>query len=235
VRALALLTTLVFADAAQSGRTIEILRTGSFHGDEVPANAPGRWFALVVDPSGASLRPVRVSVVIVRDEIIDEEGEKTGKRIELSPGVDPIVLVRGIPALKAGRVATALVEQPVDVGARLEARLRDRLYSVAVRCVEIPPVEGQQQERCDLLLRAGAAEQVLFSYGTYFDGNQRIWASERMPVVHWAGDIDGDGRLDLLLDTSDHYNVTEMRLYLSSRAKDGALVSEAAPFTATGC
>jgi hypothetical protein len=51
----------------------------------------------------------------------------------------------------------------------------------------------------------------------------------------WAGDLDLDGSLDLLLDTSDHENVTEMRLFLSSAAKHGQLVSEVAKFTRVGC
>jgi hypothetical protein len=166
VRALVLLTILVFADASQGRRSVEILDTGSFHGDEVPADASGRWFALVREGNGASLR--------------------------------------------------------------------GHLYQLSLRCTETV-VEGQRQEQCDPNLRSGRREQLRFTYGSYFANGQRIWASEDTPEVHWAGDIDGDGRLDVLLDTTDHYNVREMPLYLSSAAKHRALVGEAAPFTATGC
>lgn len=30
------------------------------------------------------------------------------------------------------------------------------------------------------------------------------------PSLPWAGDLDRDGRLDYLLDTTDHYNVSEL-------------------------
>jgi len=50
------------------------------------------------------------------------------------------------------------------------------------------------------------------------------------PVLRWAGDLDGDGALDLLLDhTYLHYNVfRSMQLHLSSHTTDGALVGYAA-------
>ena len=55
------------------------------------------------------------------------------------------------------------------------------------------------------------------------------------PALLWAGDLDGDGRLDLVLDESDHYNVTETTLYLSSTAAPGALVGRAGRHRTTGC
>ena len=51
----------------------------------------------------------------------------------------------------------------------------------------------------------------------------------------WAGDLDGDGKLDLLLNLSTHYNLDSHRLFLSSMAKKGQLVGEAAVFDAVGC
>ena len=84
-------------------------------------------------------------------------------------------------------------------------------------------------------LRAEGVRQALFTYSAYFEGTQRLWESDNGPFVLWAGDLDLDGRLDLLLDTSDHENVNEMRLFLSSAAKPGQFVSEVALFRQLGC
>ena len=54
-------------------------------------------------------------------------------------------------------------------------------------------------------------------------------------VLLWAGDLDGDGRLDLYMNLSTHYNVSARRLFLSSAAASGALVREVAVFQTTGC
>lgn len=50
----------------------------------------------------------------------------------------------------------------------------------------------------------------------------------------WAGDLDGDGKLDLLLQ--DHgYNRSSIRLFLSSAAHPGRALREVAQFYKTGC
>jgi hypothetical protein len=144
------------------------------------------------------------------------------------------MLVRGLPSF-GGQVTTAMVDGRVDVGRGLEASLNDTSWRLSVRCAESPAVEGQRQQSCALILRSGAVRQTLFTYRSFFSEGQRIWASERPPTVLWAGDLDLDGGLDILLDTSDHYNVTEMRLFLSSAVQREPLPSEVARFTHTGC
>lgn len=234
MRLLALLAVLILTDSPPAPNAVEIISPGEHHGDEVAANTPGVWFALVSDGDGASLRRVRVSVARVKDEILDEGAEMTGKRVDVSPAIESIALVRGIRGLKPGRVPTALVNQAVD-RAGIGARLGARAYHLSMRCAEQSPVEGQRQEHCDLILRSGKVEQVLFTYLAYYAGNERMWASERQPQVLWAGDLDADGRLDILLETSNHYNMGEMRLFLSRGTSPSALVQKLAAHTTTGC
>ena len=50
-----------------------------------------------------------------------------------------------------------------------------------------------------------------------------------------AGDFDGDGKVDLLLNDSNHYNLTSRVLFLSSLARPGKLVIKAAEFSTVGC
>ena len=55
------------------------------------------------------------------------------------------------------------------------------------------------------------------------------------PTAIWAGDLDRDGELDLLVDATFHYNVSNWTLWLSSGADSGELVGEVATLTTTGC
>jgi hypothetical protein len=48
--------------------------------------------------------------------------------------------------------------------------------------------------------------------------------------VPWAGDLDGDGKLDLVVNLSRKYSLHPYRLLLSSMAAVGELVGEAAAF-----
>ena len=51
----------------------------------------------------------------------------------------------------------------------------------------------------------------------------------------WAGDIDGDGTLDLIMDLSTHYNSSNMTLFLSSKAEEGQLLKKVSCISTKGC
>ena len=55
------------------------------------------------------------------------------------------------------------------------------------------------------------------------------------PVLLFAGDLDRDGKLDLIFNTTDHYNVSRPTLFLSSQAKSGELLGEVAHYESVGC
>ncbi len=52
----------------------------------------------------------------------------------------------------------------------------------------------------------------------------------------WAGDLDGDSRIDVVLDDRPHYATRCFyQLFLSSEADPGSLVKEVARFSAAAC
>ncbi|MEO1051980.1 MAG: hypothetical protein AAFX87_15215 [Bacteroidota bacterium] len=51
----------------------------------------------------------------------------------------------------------------------------------------------------------------------------------------WTGDVDADGKMDLLLTSSDHYACFSYHLFLSSKAEEGKLVKEVAREHFCGC
>ncbi|MBI5473826.1 MAG: hypothetical protein HY961_15930 [Ignavibacteriae bacterium] len=69
-------------------------------------------------------------------------------------------------------------------------------------------------------------QTILNRARSYLDGS---------PTLRWAGDLDRDGRLDLLMDLTNHYNVSEPTLFLSSRAAANELVKKVASHRQVGC
>jgi hypothetical protein len=53
--------------------------------------------------------------------------------------------------------------------------------------------------------------------------------------LRWVGDLDNDGKLDVLLTYSTHYACWEVILLLSSKAIGNRLIGEAAKYKACGC
>ena len=59
---------------------------------------------------------------------------------------------------------------------------------------------------------------------------------DKMIRILFAGDIDGDEKLDLLLDTSNHYNASSPTLYLSKPAEEeNKIIKPVAIHTSVGC
>ena len=90
--------------------------------------------------------------------------------------------------------------------------------------------------KADLYLSDGNVYQTLKQFTGYLiDDSNYMWGDEAMPSVMWAGDLDGDDKLDLLLDLTHHYNLSEITLFLSSHASEGELVKKVAVFSTVGC
>jgi len=85
----------------------------------------------------------------------------------------------------------------------------------------------QEKDSYVLIVSTGNLEQVLREAPAY--------DQDGPPLLLWAGDLDKDGKLDLLMDITNHYNISETALFLSSLARSGELVGKAGTFRTGGC
>jgi hypothetical protein len=197
-----------------------LLTPGTFHGSEVQA-ADGAPF-LALCEAGTELRLVRLRVHPVEDSLLDRDGGvPTGK--EVSAPCDPVVLFRDVPGPREGSVERVQVTAteasstgPVSGPDSARFELRGKTWHLARTLL------GETGYR--LTLHGGPEPVVLYEAQTTDEGD---WG------VLWAGDLNRDGRLDLVLRTSRHYNVTHLRLWLSGEEKGGA--HEVAVFEIVGC
>ena len=85
-------------------------------------------------------------------------------------------------------------------------------------------LRGSHEDLTDatVVLTDGDGSQVLYSTNGFVD--------DPLFEVKWAGDLDGDGLLDLVVLLTRKYSVHPYRLLLSSLAAPDELVGEAASF-----
>lgn len=206
----------------------ELLAVGSFHGDEVSAKTGQVWYGLYQRQRGCELKASKIRVTIVKDEIVDTT-TSTGKEVQVDQPGETLFLVRGVAGLKNRAVATSYAGDPAKSlrpGQVLVLKIGHKKYTLSVSGKFSDNRSGAALAEYKLVLSVGARSQT-------------IAAEKDCDAVHprliWAGDLDSDGRIDLLVDSSTHYNVSSRTLWLSEGATGAQLVRAAAKFVTSGC
>ena len=209
---------------------IQLLQVGVFHGDEVSAKSGEIWLGLYSTPDGYALIPSRITVETVYDPIVDNAGEQTGKVVSVKGQTPPLFLIKGLHTLKEEFIRTLSAEQTIlSPGKSLDLGLdsKNEYYLTAYGEGEIGANGFTSLENYSLELSKGRFSQELLTYSS---------TNGAIPTLLWAGDLDGDSQLDLVINATPHYTVySAPMLFLSSMAKDGNLVQKVAIFIATGC
>ncbi len=224
------------AQRARAG--VRLVETGGFHGDEVSARSGETWLGLYVSDGRSSLVPSVVRVEPMHDAVADEEEWRmTGKAVTVRRKADPVFLVSGLGALKPGPVYTSRPRALTLTGVSdVPLALAGEEYRLKVSTAHGGDDPGMFFKDARLVLSKGGVSQVIYDLSR--EGEAGDEGGERETVewkLLWAGDLDGDRRLDLYVQVSRHYNVVQHKLLLSSRAPAGRLVGEVAEFSITGC
>jgi hypothetical protein len=233
-----LITLAFFAFPFSAAAETQLLLPGEWHGNEVRAADWEHWLGVVSLPdAGWMLREFVLRVEAVEDPIIDEPGEMTGKKVRMAEGAEPLFLVRGLDGLSPGKI-TAVPDAPAEIA--LDHPLRLELpggtgLDLSLDCRN-PAFDATGIAECPLYAADGKGRQVLATFTLYRPEQDRIeFAAEANPRLLWAGDLDRDGRIDLLIDLSNHYNISSPALFLSSPAKGDEKLRKVAEFVTTGC
>ena len=211
-----------------------VLTVGTFHHDEVEDNA-GRlnWFGLFRDKEGYYLKRTEIKTIKVHDPVLDDENEKTGWRVTTNNKDSCIILIELLPYLADRAVQSVNLSKkhifPGDTLAFTYLRIDYTIFSTGDKKQNTQQQEGNNISNYKLYLQAvieGENRKSLLVAHPNFD--------DQMVTFIFAGDIDGDSILDLIIDTSRHYNVTSPTLYLSRPADKKEVVKPAGTHNSVG-
>ena len=231
-----IIAAIVFSDNPEDSSTFEILAPGSFHEDDVISAANGEiWFGVFETSSGYELRHAEMIVEAAHDPYIDQDDERTARLIYaadavIDPQYDWDYQTDRWSSGDADRLLFFL--RPAD-----SVFEEGPLYPAIVDSPDLLPDTTIELGDSGLSLVA-TNEGLYLSDGCISQRISDVYPNscgEAVSVV-WAGDLDGDGKIDLVLDDQPHYAYRVFyRLFLSSQAEPGKLVKEVAHFTAGSC
>jgi hypothetical protein len=206
-----------------------------------PALGVRDWWGIVPDvgpvPGRAHSHSLkRVTLVISeRDGWVDGETQSCAAVEGVPTGSsEPLIpLIRGMPLterslvsadLQASRFKEYSQEKSLVMGRGIAHPPTDETIEIRMggKSYRLRHQYWLDDGRYRVSLGMGSQEQVLLDAKGHFDAATGF-------RIHWAGDLDGDGNLDLIVNApSGGDDSTHLRLYLSSKAAPGKLVDEAA-------
>ncbi len=223
MRTVAIVAITLSLGLAQSG---PVVLSGDDIGDNYDEQPEGLrsvdgWLGLFTTENRPADRRGESRVAVARVRFV-KSGEVNGDlKMETTPP-NAILLVSGVRGIVPGPAITAA--QFLDLGhdeREASVRLGQRLYTIRLLASE--------PDHCDAVvaLTSGADTQRLFDIK---NPPLPFACDDPHFRIHWAGDLDRDGRLDLLVTFSEKYSYHPRQLFLSSAAKGRNLVAEVARY-----
>jgi hypothetical protein len=217
------------SNAPRNDRQKEVVLTftGTCHEDEVNVHTGEVLYGLYENADGYELIPSKITVSDAEDGITPED-----KTITVNHPGKPLLLVKNIPGLVRRNVKTvfsgiSMIHPSETIALKLsdtsvyyidylqetKESKKDHILTITLRCN--PPQPNGRDTQTVATIR--------------FPGD------DSDPALLWAGDLDGDGKLDMMFNLTEHYNVSNIVLFLSSMAEPGKLVKQAATRRTVGC
>jgi hypothetical protein len=201
----------------------------------------GTWLGLYCVKSDCEIREATVAVMSGTMANCSDR-EKYAETVYAAD--NPVAVFNGVN-LPIGRVATVLLARKEPGASAHYLQLRKagqwqaRLIGkqLEISWLRLPRPKAPDEYMYRYYLVAGTTKQFIFSSFGRIDAEK---GGTVAPFVHWAGDIDGDGKTDLLIEIpyameegDDAQCQLAYRLYLSSQAADGEVLHKAAQTAGT--
>ena len=219
----------VAADASDSGppkkTPIEFLLGGDQWQPGQRYRAGNDWLALACGKSECRLEPARLAVRNEQWQGHYDEEPTDGQKLTFSrqtPGAGRVLawfrLNKEVPWLRAGPVATYPKKRAASQGTlEMAVDLPDGREATLV------PLFDRNKDTSLLQLRVPGGRQLL--------GEIRSCSHVVSNYLVWAGDIDGDGKPDYLINFTDDWGYREAsKLYLGGQAGPGEIAGVAAVY-----
>ncbi|MGE8723371.1 SH3 domain-containing protein, partial [Leptospira terpstrae] len=211
----------IFGAAIQKeyiNRKINIIQLGSYHDDEAKMNSNTNFYGISEENGKNLIKKDKIFVRSIRDSIVDKNNEKSGRELySKNKTAKYFFLFRGI-----------------DVNENEEiSGLKKGKFGIIADTLNLEDKTGRKyilstshSPKYRLNIQIDKQAITLFKH----DANK-----EKIPYLHWAGDLNGDGILDFFIDDSDHTNVSSMTLYTSKVYKGKITFTVLGRIRSVGC
>lgn len=220
-----------FSFPVDSMLKVNILQLETFHNDEVDPNLEKKtWFGLFKNKDNYTLSETKVSIKRANDPILDiNEDEKTGWEVSSSAKDTCVVLIEKLPYLENRDIISVKLPESIYPEDNFKFSFNGIEYVLS----------GIGEKKGSDWIEVSNYKLYLTSKVNRKQVTELLVAEksfdDQMIKIIFAGDIDGDSKLDLIIDTSYHYNLSRPTIYLSKPAEKGKIIKPMGVFKYVGC
>jgi hypothetical protein len=188
-------------------------RTQSFRGDEHLGIAT--WMGLYADRQGFQWKSTECRLQWAPDPYTEDNHSKwSAKKLVVLDHSQPVFLVQGLNSLVTVRPQKAeYADTRWPDGVQVTEESLPIRFGQSNFVLQSAPGK-KDTDKNSLILSSMGKSQII---DATLPANDSVW------ILLWAGDLDGDGRLDLIIHYADNV-FGSMQLLLSSRSNSGELV-----------
>lgn len=215
----------------------KIIREGFYHSDEVWNDiTKDTWVGIFTNGHNFYSKKCNLKATRCIDDTMEEDSttEKTGWNIKTTEKDSSILLISGLSNLQTGNISALNLSQKQllpNESMRVQFLGKTyRLYATGIKQQDKNNPTEYQISNYKLYIstiKRGKQITTLLVKEDSFD--------DAMITILFGGDIDQDGFLDLLIDTSNHYNAESPTLFLSSPSDEKAILKAVANHVRVGC
>lgn len=227
----------------------KMITPGTFHSGEIPTEVHEiKWYGLFKDSDQAyKITEAKPAVSQVFDPVLDEEGEMTGVEVAQSEDRSYLAFLESDIDLTNSAIETATLPSYIYPGEKVQFSYKGKDYTLfATGTRKFSGISDEDIENSitngfevpkyyvkDYTLRLEVKdtetknEMVLLS--------QKFFEEGVVPKIMFGGDINNDNVVDLILNTTTHYNVSRPTLYLSKQSQNQVTLKPVAAHETVGC
>jgi hypothetical protein len=183
-----------------------------------------KWFELMEKENKFHLKRTKIDINLVMDEV---EGGLTAKEIVVEDDTaNTLLLISGVNNLLEGEVVSFKLKWPFNPGDTMSFTCKNESFKIYAS--DEKKVNDQYLPIFYFISSSSDNhdKKQLFAMQTGF--------GEANFTFMWAGDLDKDDRLDLIMDISNLYSTTTIALFLSSVAENGEFLKLVTTLSSSG-
>lgn len=209
-----------------------------------PVRGGGDWWGIFPEGEGYTFQPVRARVEAVVDPLADGDTRKTATEITVPGKAQDIPLIRGLMSAVAGPLKSLKPAKNwgfLPPGETIELTTNQEDLEGEMKIVASGKAAAKEPVSSEITIISNYELRLVRDSGDQrrtqlLAALPKFWrfSYDTGPALLWSGDLDRDGKLDLLYDLRSCYIYNDLALFLSSAAKEGELVGLVARWNAVG-